>query len=78
MENMTICQKIYTKMKHLEEDLPFKDDVRAVARIKRSNFYLSREEFLSVWKEHEISLANYEEKLKKIIMRQAKIGIYLF
>lgn len=55
-------------------ELPESSDASIVARIKRSHFYLVREEFLIVWKEHENFLLVYEERVKMALHRQAKIG----
>lgn len=60
-------------MKELEIDLPRSGDSSIVARIKRLHFYSVREEFLDVWKEHEQFLLVYEERVKKALLRQARI-----
>lgn len=72
--NLAISSKIYNTMKKIEENLPFKDDLCALSRIKKYQFYYYREEFLSVWNEHENFLMSYEEKMKKLLVRQAKIS----
>lgn len=61
-------------MKELEIDLPKPSDGSIVARIKRLHFYSVREEFLHVWKDHEQFLVVYEERVKKALLRQAKMG----
>lgn len=61
-------------MKTMEVDLPAADDHSLTARINRLHFYSVREEFLNAWKEHEQFLAEYEERLKMALKRQARIG----
>lgn len=66
--------QLFTKMRELEKDLPFKDDHEVLSRIKRTNFYCVRDDFLTAWREHEHFLVVYEEKVKKTLIRQAKIS----
>lgn len=61
-------------MKELEIDLPKSDDSSVVARVKRLHFYSVREDFITVWKNHEQFLVDYEERVKRTIQRHAKIG----
>lgn len=63
-------------MKDLEAELPIEDDGSVIARVKRLHFYSVREDFLNVWKQHEQFLLDYEEKIKRTVQRQAKIGVY--
>lgn len=65
-------------MKDLEINLPFKDDYTILSRIKRTHYYSVREDFLNVWRDNELFLVNYEEKVKKTLLRQAKIGKFAF
>lgn len=65
---------MFSKMKELEIDLPWKDDHTTIARIKRTNFSCVRDDFLNAWREHEHFLVMHEEKIKKSIFRQAKLG----
>lgn len=61
-------------MRDLEKDLPCKDNYEIISRIKRTNFYCVRDDFLTAWREHEHFLVVYEEKVKKTLMRQAKLS----
>lgn len=65
---------MFTKMKELEVNLPWKDDFSTLARVKRINFYCLRDDFLAAWREHEAFLVYYEERLTKSLIRQAKIS----
>lgn len=65
-------------MKDKEINLPDKDDCTIVARIKRTHFYCVREDFLIAWREHETFLTNYEDKLKKALISQARISNFFF
>lgn len=78
LENMSLCQRVYSHMKEQEIDLPkSEDDCSTIARVKRLHFYSVREEFLMVWKHHEQFLSDYEDKVKKSIQRHAKIGNFV-
>uniref|UniRef100_A0A1L8DB90 Putative snare protein syntaxin 1 n=1 Tax=Nyssomyia neivai TaxID=330878 RepID=A0A1L8DB90_9DIPT len=71
--NMLLCQNVYNKMKKLEATLPFKDDFKAISRIKRYHFHFVREEFIDAWNEHEAFLVEYEERIKRMLKKQARI-----
>ncbi|XP_055301093.1 syntaxin-4 [Sitodiplosis mosellana] len=73
LENMSLCQRVYSHMKEQEIDMPTADDCSVIARVKRLHFYSVREEFIVVWKHHEQFLSDYEERVKKTIQRHAKI-----
>lgn len=64
-------------MKELEIDLPKSDDTGVIARVKRLHFYSVREDFITVWKNHEQLLLDYEERVKSTIQRHARIGNYV-
>lgn len=61
-------------MKDMEIDLPRANDSCIIARVKHMNFYCIREEFLTIWKQHEKFLNEYEERLKRAVQIQARIG----
>lgn len=61
-------------MKELEIEMPEPDDASVIARVKRLHFYSVREEFVSVWKNHEQFLLDYEERVKRTMQLHAKIG----
>lgn len=65
---------MFAKMKELELSLPWKDDFSTLARIKRTNFFCVRDDFLTAWREHEAFLLYYEERITKSLIRQAKIS----
>ncbi|GAB0097338.1 Syntaxin-4 [Sergentomyia squamirostris] len=71
--NMLLCQNVFNKMKKLEATLPFKDDFKTISRIKRYHFHFVREEFIDAWNEHEAFLVEYEERIKRILKKQARI-----
>lgn len=70
--------KVYSHMKEMEIDLPKADDCCIVARVRRMHFYCIREEFLTVWKQHEQFLHEYEERIKKALQKQARIGNFYY
>lgn len=55
-------------------ELPLSNDKSIVARVHLLHFYSVREEFLIVWKQHEQFLLDYEERVKRELRRQARIG----
>lgn len=61
-------------MKDLETELPIQSDGSIVARVKKLHFYSVREDFINIWRQHEQFLLDYEERLKRTVQRQAKIG----
>lgn len=66
-------------MKELEMELPSTNDKSIIARVNFLHFYSVREEFLIVWKQHEQFLLDYEERVKREVLRQARIGkIHLY
>lgn len=76
--NLTLSNKIYSQMKAVEGELPEKGDFSALARIKWCQYYFYREDFMQVWMEHESFLVSYEDRMKKLLVRQAKISEFLF
>lgn len=72
--NLSLSNKVYTKMKTIEPKLPADDDCSAVARIWRLQFHHYREEFVCAWAEHDAFLAHYSARMKKLLARQAKIS----
>lgn len=65
---------MFGQMKQLELNLPPADDFAVLARIRRTNFYCVRDDFLQAWRDHEAFLVYYEERLTKSLIRQAKIS----
>lgn len=62
-------------MKDIEADLPEKNDRYVVSRIRRWQYFSTREIFNAAWQEHEEILTNYEDRVKKILQSQARLGI---
>lgn len=57
----------------MEAELPSDLENNAVARIKKTQLYATKEHLLIVWKEYSQFLLQYEDKFKKLITKQAKI-----
>lgn len=72
--NLSLANKIYAAMKKVEVELPEKGDFTTLARIKMCQYLFHREDFMKVWTEHESFLVGYEERMKKLLVRQAKIS----
>lgn len=62
-------------MKKLEKTLPASNDFSTLARMKRIHFYCVKDDFAKSWSEQEQFLLQYEEKMKKDLMRQARLSI---
>lgn len=72
--NLSVANKLYATMKKIEEDLPEKGDYSTLSRIKMCQYLFHREDFMLAWAEHESFLLSYEERMKKLLVRQAKIS----
>lgn len=72
--NLSLANKIYAAMKNIELELPEKLDFSTLARIKMCQYLFHREDFMKVWTDHESFLVGYEERMKKLLVRQAKIS----
>lgn len=72
--NLTMANKVYATMKKIEGELPEKGDYTALARIKMCQYIFHREDFMRAWADHEGFLVSYEERMKKLLVRQAKIS----
>lgn len=68
--------QIYRFMKDIETDLPGRSDTCIVARIRRWQYFSTREDFNIAWREHEHILTHYEDKVKKILQNQARLGVF--
>lgn len=54
--------------------MPDENDRTAIARMKFGLYHGNRERVYRVWQDYTAFLTNYEEKIKKIILRQAEIA----
>jgi hypothetical protein len=55
-----------------QEEQPSKS--RIITRVKNLQLSLVKNEYLNVFREHSIFVEKYEEKLKKILKREAQIS----
>lgn len=58
----------------MENDLPDDDDCTTISRMKFGLYHGNRERVYRLWQEYTAFITNYEEKIKKIILRQAEIA----
>ena len=72
--NLSIANKVYAIMKKIEQDLPEQNDDSALARIKMCQYIFHREDFMRAWQDHESFLVSYEDRMRKLLVRQAKIS----
>lgn len=75
-KNLSVANKVYAIMKKIENELPEKGDHSTLARIKMCQYIFHREDFMQAWTEHESFLLSYEDRMKKLLVRQAKISEY--
>lgn len=73
-KNLSVANRVYATMKKIEQDLPEQGDYSTLARIKMCQYLFHREDFMLAWAEHESFLVCYEERMKKLLVRQAKIS----
>lgn len=73
-KNLSLANKVYATMKNVETELPEKCDYSVLARIKVWQFIFHREEFMRAWADHEAFLLGYEDRMRKLLVRQAKIS----
>lgn len=73
-KNLSVANKVYATMKQIEGELPEQGDHSTLARIKMCQYIFHREDFMKAWSEHESFLLSYEERMKKLLVRQAKIS----
>lgn len=67
------CKRIHTAIKEIEGEIDEKD-LRTIARIKRIQFLLIKDHYINTYREHEEFLVQYDTRVKKIAMREAKIS----
>lgn len=72
--NLSIANKVYAIMKKIEQDLPEQNDDSTLARIKMCQYIFHREDFMRAWQDHESFLVSYEDRMRKLLVRQAKIS----
>lgn len=73
-DSLSKSQNVHKAIKIFQHQLSEPSSSRIVARVKNMQLSLIKNEYLNVYREHSIFVEKYEEKLKKILKREAQIS----
>lgn len=73
-DSLSKSQNVHKAIKVYQEGLSVPSSSRIIARVKNLQLSLIKNEYLNVYREHSIFVEKYEEKLKKILKREAQIS----
>lgn len=73
-DSLSKSQNVHKSIKVFQENLSVPSKSRIVTRVKNLQLSLIKNEYLTVYREHSIFVEKYEEKLKKILKREAHIS----
>lgn len=73
-DSLRKSQEVHKTIKVFQEELLQPTKSRTIFRIKNMQLALIKNEYLNAYREHSIFVENYEEKLKKILKREAQIS----
>lgn len=73
-DSLSKSQKVHKSIKTFQENLSTPSSSRTVTRVKNLQLSLIKSEYLEVYREHSVFVEKYEEKLKKILKREAQIS----
>lgn len=68
---------VHKSIKNFQEELSVPCKSRIIFRIKSMQLALIKSEYLNAYHEHSLFVENYEEKLKKILKREAQISKFI-
>lgn len=72
--SLSKSQNVYKAIKIYQLQLSEPSSSRIVTRIKNMQLALIKNDYLNVYREHSVFVEKYEEKLKKILKREAQIS----
>ena len=72
-DSLSKSQNVHKSIKVYQETPPVLSKSRMVTRVKNFQLSLIKNEYLNVYREHSVFVEKYEEKLKKILKREAQI-----
>lgn len=72
-DSLAKSQNVHKSIKVFQDELSAPCDSRIVFRVKNMQLSLIKNEYLNVYREHTLFVDKYEEKLKKILKREAQI-----
>jgi hypothetical protein len=73
-DSLSKSQNVHRKIKIFQQGLSVPSPRRIITRVKNLQLSLIKNEYLNVYREHSIFVEKYEEKLKKILKREAQIS----
>lgn len=76
-DSLTKSQIVHKSIKIFQLGLSEPSSSRTVTRIKNMQLALIKNDYLNVYREHSVFVEKYEEKLKKILKREAQISKFL-
>jgi len=72
-DSLSKSQKVHKAIKTFQNGLSEPASSRIVTRVRNMQLALIKNEYLNVYREHSIFVEKYEDKLKKILKREAQI-----
>lgn len=73
-DSLAKSQSVHKSIKAFQDEMTEPCTSRIVFRVKNMQLALIKNEYLNVYREHSIFVEKYEEKLKKILKREAQIS----
>lgn len=72
--SLSKSQNVHKAIKVFQQGLAEPASSRIISRVKNLQLSLIKNEYLNVYREHSVFVEKYEEKLKKILKREAQIS----
>lgn len=75
-DSLSKSQKVHKAIKTFQNNLSESEPAssRIITRVRNMQLALIKNEYLNVYREHSIFVEKYEDKLKKILKREAQIS----
>lgn len=73
-DSLSKSQKVHKAIKTFQNGLAEPASSRIITRVRNMQLALIKNEYLNVYREHSIFVEKYEDKLKKILKREAQIS----
>lgn len=73
-DSLSQSQNVYKAIKMFQHNSSQPSSSRIITRVKNMQLALIKNEYLEVYREHSIFVEKYEDKLKKILKREAQIS----
>lgn len=73
-DSLQKSQNVHKSIKIYQQGLEQPSSSRTITRVKNMQLSLIKNEYLNVFREHSVFIEKYEDKLKKILKREAQIS----